>query len=140
ADGTDSALDAAANRHVLCNEHADFSCEFSSSFPLRGLVHSGVVQATKFELVINATPVPTSTRCFLCSPLNTFECAVSRTAKGYGKCGTLGRRHSYNRLREAPNFRLFCRCRDEWFEHAVRPRLKGRCTLVRFADVRRGAN
>ena len=23
---------------------------------------------------------------------------------------------------------------DEWFEHAVRPRLKGRCTLVRFAD------
>ena len=23
---------------------------------------------------------------------------------------------------------------DEWFEHDVRPRLKGRCTLVRFAD------
>jgi RNA-directed DNA polymerase len=23
---------------------------------------------------------------------------------------------------------------DEWFEHEVRPRLKGRCTLVRFAD------
>jgi RNA-directed DNA polymerase len=23
---------------------------------------------------------------------------------------------------------------DEWFEHKVRPRLKGRCTLVRFAD------
>ena len=23
---------------------------------------------------------------------------------------------------------------DEWFEFEVRPRLKGRCTLVRFAD------
>ena len=23
---------------------------------------------------------------------------------------------------------------DEWFEHEVRPRLKGRCTIVRFAD------
>ena len=23
---------------------------------------------------------------------------------------------------------------DEWFEHEVRPRLAGRCTLVRFAD------
>jgi hypothetical protein len=23
---------------------------------------------------------------------------------------------------------------DEWFEHEVRPRLKGKCTLVRFAD------
>ena len=23
---------------------------------------------------------------------------------------------------------------DEWFENEVRPRLKGRCTLVRFAD------
>jgi len=23
---------------------------------------------------------------------------------------------------------------DEWFECEVRPRLKGRCTLVRFAD------
>jgi RNA-directed DNA polymerase len=23
---------------------------------------------------------------------------------------------------------------DEWFELEVRPRLKGRCTLVRFAD------
>ena len=23
---------------------------------------------------------------------------------------------------------------DEWFEYEVRPRLKGECTLVRFAD------
>ena len=32
------------------------------------------------------------------------------------------------------SFRFLHHVLDEWFEHEVRPRLAGRCTLVRFAD------